>query len=43
MQAQDPGGDPNASVLVVVGLVQDRGYWRVLSVAFSPQKRSLDV
>ncbi|MBU0719018.1 MAG: hypothetical protein KJ749_12270, partial [Planctomycetes bacterium] len=43
MQARDPGGEPNASVLVVVGLVRDRGYWRVLSVAFLPRTRSLDV
>jgi hypothetical protein len=41
MELADPSGDPNANVLLVVGLVQDRGYWRVLRVGFTPTKRSL--
>ena len=41
MELADPSGDPNANVLLVVRLVQDRGYWRVFRVGFTPMKRSL--
>lgn len=41
MELADPSGDPKANVLLVVGLVQDSGYWRVFRVGFTPTKRSL--
>lgn len=37
----DPGGDPNASVLLAIHLVQDGGYWRVLKLSFVPRARAL--
>ncbi len=41
MELEDPGGDPNARVLLAVGLIQDGGYWRVMRVAFAPNRRTL--
>ena len=41
MELEDPGGDPNARVLLAVGLIQDGGYWRVMRIAFAPSRRTL--
>jgi len=41
METNDPSGDPNARVVLVVGLIQDEGLWRVLRVGFTPQARAL--
>ena len=37
---RDPDGDPLAQVVLVVTLVRDEGYWRVLHVGFDPTRRS---
>ena len=41
MELEDPGGDPNARVLLAVGMIQDNGYWRVIRLAFAPNRRTL--
>lgn len=43
LEVDDPNGDSNADAILVIGLIQDNGYWRVLGLAFSPQKRTLRV
>ena len=40
-EAQDPGGDPNASVVIRVRLVQQEGRWRVWWVGFDRSQRHL--
>jgi len=40
MEVKDPGGDPNASALLVVSLVEDNDYWRVMRLGFSPSARA---
>ena len=41
MEVDGPSNDPNARVVLTVGLVRDDGYWRVLRVGFVPAKRSI--
>ena len=41
MEVEDPSGDLNAQVLLVVGLIQDSGFWRVRQVGFIPDARAL--
>ncbi len=41
MQVRDPGGDPNASVVLLVWLAQDEGYWRVTHLGFDPTRRTM--
>jgi hypothetical protein len=41
MQTTDPSGDPKASVVLVVWMVQDSGYWRVTHLGFEPARRTL--
>ncbi|MCH8148342.1 MAG: hypothetical protein IH987_10165 [Planctomycetes bacterium] len=41
-QLADPGGNPNAAVLLSVQLVQDSGYWRVLALQFLNSRRDLN-
>jgi len=41
MQLADPSGDPNASVVLVVWMVQDGGYWRVTHLGFDAARRTL--
>lgn len=41
MEVDDPDGDPNARVVMVVYLVQDKWYWRVLHLGFDPRGRSV--
>jgi len=43
IEVQDPGGDPNAGAVLVVWLVEDTGYWRVLRAGFAPKLRALPV
>ena len=43
MEVHDPSGDPNANALLVVWLIEDSDYWRVLRVGFTPERRSLKV
>ena len=42
MQVADPGGDPKASVVMLVWLAQDGGYWRVTHLGFDPTRRTLE-
>jgi len=41
MTVADPNGDPNAQVVIVVWLAQDKGFWRVLHLGFDPKRRSV--
>ncbi|UCE59773.1 MAG: hypothetical protein JSU63_20315 [Phycisphaerales bacterium] len=41
LELDEPGGEPGARVVLVVGLIQDTGLWRVLRVGFTPSTRSL--
>lgn len=41
MQLADPSGDPKASVVLVVWMVQDGGFWRVTHLGFDPARRTL--
>ena len=38
MEVRSPDGDPNAQVVLLVGLVQDEGYWRAIKVAYLPRR-----
>lgn len=40
-QLEDPADEPNARVVLFAALVQDRGFWRVRSVGFVPNRRVL--
>jgi len=40
-EVDDPGGDPNARVVLAVYLVQDNGFWRVLHLGFDTRRRSI--
>jgi len=42
MQLADPSGDPKASVVMLVWLAQDGGYWRVTHLGFDPTRRTLE-
>jgi hypothetical protein len=42
MEVNDPDGDPNARAVLVVWLFKDKGYWRVFSLGFDPQHRSIE-
>lgn len=41
MQLADPSGDPKASVVLVVWMVQDGGFWRVTHLGFDPGRRTI--
>ncbi len=38
----DPNGDPNAAVVLVLSMVQENKHWRVDRLEFAPTVRSLD-
>lgn len=42
MLVNDPSGDPNARVVLLVWLVKDGGFWRVTHLGFDPQRRSIE-
>ncbi len=41
MEVNDPGGDNNARVVLVVWLAKDSGLWRVTHLGFDPERRSI--
>jgi len=41
-QLADPSGDPNAAVILIIQLIQDSGYWRVLGLAYENSRRDLN-
>ncbi len=41
MELNDPSGDPNAGVVMIVWLAKDSGYWRVLHLGFDRTTRSI--
>jgi hypothetical protein len=41
MEVDDPSGDPNARVVMVIYLAQDKGFWRVLHLGFDQRRRSI--
>ena len=42
MEVDDPSGDRDACVVLVVWLVRDSGFWRVTHLGFETGKRSID-
>jgi hypothetical protein len=41
MELEDPSGDRNARVVMIIWMARDRGYWRVVHLGFDPKRRSL--
>ena len=41
MELNDPSGDANARVVMLISLVQEKGYWRVRRIGFDPSRRTL--
>ncbi len=41
MELDSPDGDPNARVVLIIGLIQEKGYWRVYRVGFVPNQRAI--
>ncbi len=41
MELDDPSGDPNAKVVMVIWMAQDKGFWRVVHLGFETGARSL--
>ena len=41
MVVRDPGGDPNAQVVLLVWLARDSGFWRVTHLGFDPTARDI--
>jgi hypothetical protein len=41
MEVDDPSGDPNARVVMIVYLARDKGFWRVLHLGFDQTRRSI--
>ncbi len=41
MQLNDPGGDPNARVVMIIWMVQDEGMWRATHLGFDATRRSI--
>ena len=41
LEVDDPSGDPNARVVMLVWLAQDKGLWRVLHFGFDPTTRTV--
>ncbi len=39
MKLADPSGDPNASVVLQIGLIQEKGFWRVMKIGFDSSRR----
>ena len=42
IEVDDPSGDPNARVVMLVWLAQDKGLWRVLHFGFDPKTRTVE-
>ncbi len=43
VQLADPSGDPNARVLLLIQVIRDETYWRVMQLQFDPWHRALPV
>lgn len=41
LELDDPSGNPHASVVLMVQMVQDKGYWRVFGLEYDHQKRKI--
>ncbi len=41
VELADPSGDPNASVVLALAMIQEKNHWRVGRLAFAPTIRSL--
>ena len=41
LEVDDPSGDPNARVVIIVWLAKDSGYWRVVHLGFDREMRSI--
>ena len=42
IEVDDPSGDPNARVVMLVWLAQDKGLWRVMHFGFDPETRKVE-
>ncbi len=42
MELEDPSGEPDARVVMIVWLARDSGFWRVLHLGFDPRRRSIE-
>ncbi len=42
MELDDPSGEPDARVVMVVWLARDSGFWRVLHLGFDPRRRTIE-
>lgn len=42
MEVDDPKGDPNARVVLIVWMAKDTGLWRVIHLGFDTQRRSIE-
>jgi hypothetical protein len=42
MEVADPGGNPDAEVVLLVWLAKDKGLWRVTHLGFDPRARSIE-
>jgi hypothetical protein len=41
MEVDDPSGDPNARVVMIIWLARDNGFWRVVHLGFDATARSV--
>lgn len=41
MELDSPDGDANARAVLIVGLIQEKGYWRAYRVGFVPNQRAI--
>lgn len=41
MELDSPDGDPNARAVLIIGLIQEKGFWRVYRVGFVPNQRAI--
>lgn len=42
IELEDPSGDPNAHAVMVIHLVKDGGFWRVLFLGFDATRRAIE-
>lgn len=42
MEVDDPNGDPNARVVLILWMTKDTGFWRVVHLGFDTQRRSIE-
>jgi len=43
IEVADPNSDPNASVVILIWLNRDHGYWRIMHFGFDQSRRKIEV